>query len=122
MVDTPRTPAALITASADNTTGNWTNQNQRDLIVSIPDFNIISAPFRPESPAYGAKFDGTTDDASAWTAMFTAVATKGYGDVIVPSGTSVISTTQVVPSGCRIVGRGKDTSILKRSGNNVLLN
>jgi hypothetical protein len=35
MVDTPRTVAALIAASADNTSGNYSNQNLRDLIVSI---------------------------------------------------------------------------------------
>lgn len=35
MVDTPRTQAALITASADNTTGNYTNQNVRDFIVTV---------------------------------------------------------------------------------------
>jgi|SRR5579859_4279526 len=35
MVDTPRTQAALLTSSADNTTGNWTNQNERDFIVTV---------------------------------------------------------------------------------------
>jgi hypothetical protein len=41
MVDTPRTQAALITASADNTTGNYNNQNQRDFIVSV--LNVVPA-------------------------------------------------------------------------------
>lgn len=35
MVDTPRSQAALITASADNTSGAWLNQNERDFIVTI---------------------------------------------------------------------------------------
>lgn len=34
MVDTVRTQAQLITASADNTTGAWSNQNERDFIVT----------------------------------------------------------------------------------------
>lgn len=39
MVDTARTQAALIAASADNTSGNYTNQNQRDFIISV--HNIV---------------------------------------------------------------------------------
>lgn len=39
MSGTVRTQAALLTASADNVTGNYTNQNQRDFIVSV--FNIL---------------------------------------------------------------------------------
>lgn len=35
MTDTPQTQAQLISASADNTTGNWTNQNERNFIVSV---------------------------------------------------------------------------------------
>lgn len=35
MTDTPRSQAVLITAAADNTTGNYTNQNQRDFIVTV---------------------------------------------------------------------------------------
>lgn len=35
MVDTPRTQAVLITASADNTIGAYNNQNQRDFIVTV---------------------------------------------------------------------------------------
>lgn len=35
MTDTIRSQADLITASADNSAGNYTNQNQRDFIVSV---------------------------------------------------------------------------------------
>lgn len=42
MVDTPRTTAQLVTASADNTSGLYTNQNVRDLIVSTQQWDVVS--------------------------------------------------------------------------------
>ncbi len=41
MSGTVRNQATLLTASADNATNNYTNQNQRDFIVSV--FNIVPA-------------------------------------------------------------------------------
>lgn len=35
MADTPRTLGSLITAAADNTTGLYSAQNQRDFITSV---------------------------------------------------------------------------------------
>lgn len=47
MVDTPRTKAALIAAAADNVSGNYSNQNQRDFIVSGPQWDTVSTAAVP---------------------------------------------------------------------------
>lgn len=44
MTDTPQSQAALITAAHDNNAGDYTNQNQREFIVSIvPIGQIVTA-------------------------------------------------------------------------------
>lgn len=51
MVDTPLSGAALITASADNSSGNWTNANQRALIASTR--NIVPVPISAAGTTQG---------------------------------------------------------------------
>lgn len=43
MTDTIRSQAAVITASADNLSGLYTNQNQRDMIVSVWPVTVLTA-------------------------------------------------------------------------------
>lgn len=56
--------------------------------------------------AYGAKIDGSTDDTSAWNSAFSAASTAGGGIVYHPGGTSVITSTLVIPSGVWVMGVG----------------
>ncbi|HEX6456233.1 MAG TPA: glycosyl hydrolase family 28-related protein [Solirubrobacterales bacterium] len=65
--------------------------------------------------AYGAKADGTTDDAAAIQAAINAVAAAG-GVVFVPAGTYIIGTTLSLPANVRLVGAGW-TAILKAKNN-----
>jgi hypothetical protein len=116
MVDTPRTQATLLGTTfvgggGANVIGS---QNERDLVVSIPMPNIIHAPFRPEFPPYNCKFDNSTNDTTGWTALFADVTTRGYGEIIMPDGTSLITpNTLAIPSFCYMHGRGKDSSVIQ---------
>jgi hypothetical protein len=85
-----------------------TNANFVELYGHV---SIIRAPYRPEN--YGATFDGTTNDTAAWTSMLSDISTAGGGEVIVPSGTSRV-TTIAIPAKCTIRGAGRDSSYVRR--------
>lgn len=128
MVDTLRTPAALLTTRFQpGHVQDISSQDFRDLLVSQPDFVLAAskfATFRPESAAYGAKFDGVTDDTAAWTAMFADITSQGYGLVILPHGTSIVQAGNLkVPNFTTIIGRGTYGTIIQRkaSSNGVVL-
>src|SRR5579859_7931801 len=89
-------------------------QDERDLIVSMPMPNIVHAPFRPEFPPYSCKFDGTTNDTTGWSSMFADITSRGYGEVVLPDGVSLITpNTLAIPSFCYMRGKGKDASVLQ---------
>lgn len=131
MTGTPRTASYLQNTAfpIGGPVGGITPQQVQDLIVSMPMPNIIHSPFRPDMPPYNAVFNGVisgsiggTDDSAAWAAMFADINTQGWGEVKVPGGVSIINTALTVPSDCRIVGSGKNATILASStgSNNVL--
>lgn len=62
--------------------------------------------------AYGAKGDGTTDDATAINAALTAAGVNG-GVVYLPAGTYAIGAGLVVTSNVAMVGDGMDATIIK---------
>ena len=61
MADTSQSTAALLAASADNTTGNWTNADERQFIVSAMIFRpggyVASETYHPGNQVIGS--DGT---------------------------------------------------------------
>lgn len=81
MVDTPRSQAALITASADNTTGDYTNQNQRDLIVSV--LNIVPSVVSAAGTTQGTAtvLTAQSNYVTVCAAGAGVVATSGYTKV-----------------------------------------
>lgn len=78
-------------------------------------------PLFSDVRAYGAKVDGATDDAAAISAAITALGARG-GVVFVPAGVTIVGSTIAVPSNVRIVGAGKNATIIKKTFNGVLLN
>jgi hypothetical protein len=75
--------------------------------------SILRPPFRPEN--YNARFDGTTDDTTAFTTMFSAVSAAGGGEVKLPRGTSKIHAGAItVPQNCKIRGQGMGSTVLQR--------
>jgi parallel beta-helix repeat protein len=72
-----------------------------------------TSAIRPEW--WGAKIDGTTDDASAWNAAALALSPVG-GRVTIPDGTSVIGTPLNAYTGVEHVGSGNTSVIRVKSG------
>ena len=62
---------------------------------------------------YGAKGDGTTDDATAIQSAIDAAGASGGGTVYIPKGTYLIGTTLNLPSNVHVLGEGKDVTILR---------
>lgn len=72
-------------------------------------------PFRPDMPPYNAKFDGATDDTAAWQAMFADIASRGWGEVILPGGVSKVRAGQLsIPTQCKIRGQGMGATVIQR--------
>jgi Pectate lyase superfamily protein len=61
--------------------------------------------------AYGALGDGTTDDSTAFTNALTAAGEGGH--TFVPSGTYILNNLSFTNDNQRIVGEGKNKTILK---------
>lgn len=68
-----------------------------------------------EAGAYGALFDGVTDDTAAIQAAIDAANAAGGGVVSLPAGTAIISSPLVLYSNIFIFGQGKEATILKTS-------
>ena len=61
---------------------------------------------------YGAKFDGSTDDASALQTAITAAIAAGKPLLLAP-GTTIVGTTLSIPSPVTIIGSGRETTTVK---------
>jgi hypothetical protein len=61
---------------------------------------------------FGAKFDGSTDDASALQSAITAAIAAGKPLFLAP-GTTVVGTTLSIPSPITILGSGRETTTVK---------
>ena len=85
-------------------------------VSAQPLVNILTPTFRPQF--YGARFDQSTDDTTAWSNMFADIAAKGYGEIVMPQGGSVIRPGVLnIPSNCSIRGGGPSISwFLRYSG------
>lgn len=68
---------------------------------------------------YGATSDGATDDAAAIRSAITALGSRG-GVVFFPPGITIVGSAITVPSNVRLVGAGKNASIVKKVFNGVL--
>lgn len=88
MVDTSRTIARLVTISADNTTGNYTNQNLRDVIVTILS---RTTQLRSTDPEFGAIGDGSSHPLSGIAAFSTATSPAGLAAIVVEGGATPYS-------------------------------
>lgn len=86
------------------------NNGALEVSESGAGFKGVSAVFNVK--AYGAKGDGTTNDAAAIQAALTAAAVSG-GTVFVPAGTYKVNTELTAASGVRVIGDGLDVSILR---------
>jgi hypothetical protein len=77
--------------------------------------------FNAKDPAYGAKGDGATDDATALAAALTA-AKAVNGTVYLPAGTYITGTRLVLPSNVRLLGAGWTSTILKaKNASNIVV-
>jgi hypothetical protein len=68
---------------------------------------------------YGATHDGTTDDSGAIQSAINAANSVGGGTVFVPAGTYKVAVPLVLKTGVRIVGTGKNGTILNAPANNL---
>ncbi len=87
-------------------------------------YNVLHFPFNPMASPYNAVFDGVTDDTAAWQAMFADIATRGFGEVVVPAGVSKVRGGVLnIPNQCKIRGQGMASSVIQRlnSGSTGLL-
>lgn len=66
--------------------------------------------------AYGAKFDGATDDSAAIQAAIDAVVADGGGTVRLPTGTAKIGTTLTLSSNVHLEGEGRESTVLETTG------
>jgi hypothetical protein len=73
--------------------------------------------FDVTDPAYGAVFDGVTDDTSAIQDALDACNSAGGGAVDMPNGTAIISEPLIVYSNVTLRGQGMNVTILKTSAN-----
>jgi hypothetical protein len=71
-------------------------------------FNVRANPF-------GAKGNGTADDAGAINAAINAAVAAGKGTVYVPTGTYLLGTSVVIPKSIRFIGAGREATVLKLS-------
>lgn len=113
---TPATQSSLLNQfRTGQAPGSITPTQVQNLIVSQTMPNIVHAPFRPDMPPYNAKFDGTTDDTAAWSAMFADIVSRGWGEVVLPGGTSKVQGGQLaIPNQCKIFGQGMASSTVQR--------
>lgn len=115
MAGTAKTQTALIAESTGTAPPAFISKDTvQDIVLSMPMPNIIHAPFRPEFPSYNCKFDGVTNDIAGWTSLFSDLTSRGYGEVVLPDGISLITpNTLAIPSFCYMRGKGKDASVLQ---------
>lgn len=66
---------------------------------------------------YGAKFDGSTDDASALQAAIGA-AVSANKPLVLPAGTAIVGTPLAISAPVTLVGSGRDLTVLK-AGNGL---
>lgn len=88
MVDVSRTIAQLISISADNTTGNYTNQNMRDVIVTM---QSRTPQLRSTDSEFGAIGDGSSHPLSGIAAFAAATSPAGLAAIVVPGGSTPYS-------------------------------
>jgi len=104
-------------AAAVNVPNIYYDDTAPATLVYIYDTNGAKVPFQMNSP--GMIGDGGTDNAAAFQAILTNLATNG-GSVILPCGDYVIksSTTATIAAGKRmeIIGSGRDCTILDFQG------
>lgn len=67
-------------------------------------YNRINNFIDVTDPRFGAKVDGVTDDTSAIRAAVVYASSRGGGTVFIPHGTTVVSSSIVVPSNVTICG------------------
>lgn len=129
MVDTPRTQAALIAASADNTTGNYSNQNQRDFIVSTVNVAPVRSNFTTSKTLALTDISNCSEmnSTSATTVtippnssvafpvgVWTEVYQANTGQVSIVAGAGV---TIVTPSTLILLGQYAQIRLLQRAAN-----
>jgi polygalacturonase len=106
---TPLSAAAL--EDMETRLSSWTSVSDNSLSVQV----------------FGARGDGTTDDAAAIQAAINAAAsvvddvTYAGVDVYIPAGTYNIGSTLVLKHGVTLRGAGKKSTILRRTSNIILL-
>lgn len=79
--------------------------------------------FNVKDTAYGAVGDGVADDAAAIQAAINAAAASaaGGGMVFFPAGTYLVGTALTMPTQTYLMGAGKRTTMLKKTGSFPLL-
>lgn len=114
---TPATQSNLLTQFPTGAApGSILPGNMQNAIVSMPMPNITHAPFRPDFPPYSATFDGSTDNTSKISQMFSDITTQGFGEVILPSGICKIQggSGLNIPNQCYMHGGGKGNTVFQR--------
>jgi hypothetical protein len=64
-------------------------------------------------PAYGAKCDGVTDDATAFNNAITAVNGAGGGLIIIPTGTCIVGSPVVMRTTVTLQGSGRTATVIQ---------
>lgn len=96
-------------------------------VVTGGQFGLFSQTFNVRSSLYGAKGDGTTQDAAAVQAACTAAGNAGGGVVLLPAGTYLLTPVSAtvpavtVPSNVTIAGDGRGATVILKGGNGPLL-
>ena len=128
------TGAAGVTYHGFDTTGGWTQGNLFGFALNNVTkvygdthggiFQAWNLPtvFNPKSSKYGAKGDNSTDDTTAIQAALNeagavaGVAGTSGGLVFLPRGTYIVNSTLTIPTKVRLVGEGRNATVIKAGG------
>jgi hypothetical protein len=109
-IDARHIPVAYGTAN-DAVTG------YSDIVFSVDDALSSKVDVR----AYGAVGDGVTDDKAAIQSAIDAASGAGGGVVFFPSGTFLISSSLASKRSVRLVGSGREATVIYNSGTGVAI-
>lgn len=102
----------------DNPTQQWTASDANFVFNALADVRAVLQRGSLDVKTFGAKGDGTTDDAAAIQAALDAAAvtssTSAFGGIVwIPKGVYIVGSQLAMPGGVGIRGAGSEATYLK---------